>query len=101
LMMTGRTLKTSYMSTTSGALNTSTSSNTLKIKGCDAPPSSLMDSLQVQRWKQQKERKLDTFLNSLHFKGRGACWSSRMEIRKIDMELNYSHGPAQTKQQVS
>jgi hypothetical protein len=31
---------------------------------------------------------------------RGACWNSRMRTRKINKQLNYSHGPAQTKQQV-
>ncbi len=35
-----------------------------------------------------------------HFGGRGACWNFRMGTRKIDKQLNYSHGPAQTKQQV-
>jgi hypothetical protein len=38
--------------------------------------------------------------NSLHFGGRGVCWSSGMGTRKIDKQLNYSHEPAQTKQQV-
>jgi len=31
---------------------------------------------------------------------RGACWSSRMGTRTNDKWVNYSHGLAQTKQQV-
>jgi len=31
---------------------------------------------------------------------RGACWNSKMGIRKIDKQVNYSHEPTQTKQQV-
>jgi len=42
------------------------------------------------------------FLNdSKHFEGRGACWSSGMGIRSNDKRVNYSHIPAQIKQQVS
>jgi hypothetical protein len=39
-------------------------------------------------------------LGSQDFGGRRACWSSRIGIRKSDKQVNYSHGPAQTKQQV-
>jgi hypothetical protein len=38
--------------------------------------------------------------DSQHFKGRGACWNFEIETRKIDKQINYSHGLAQTKQQV-
>ncbi len=39
--------------------------------------------------------------SSKHFEGKeGACWSSRMGIRKNDKWVNYSHTLAQTKQQV-
>ncbi len=31
---------------------------------------------------------------------RRACWNSRMWIRTSDKWVNYSYGPAQTKQQV-
>jgi hypothetical protein len=33
-------------------------------------------------------------------KVRRACWHSGMEIRMSDKQVDYSHGPAQTKQQV-
>jgi hypothetical protein len=42
----------------------------------------------------------DMFPNSQHFRGRGACCSSRMGIRISDKQVNYSYKPAQTKQQV-
>jgi hypothetical protein len=32
-----------------------------------------------------------------HFKSREVCWSS--ETRRIDKQVNYLHGPTQTKQQ--
>ncbi len=38
--------------------------------------------------------------SSQHFGGRRACWSSGMGTRKIDKQLNYSHEPTQTKQQI-
>jgi hypothetical protein len=37
------------------------------------------------------------FLSSQHFGGKGVCQDG---TRKIDKQINYSHGPAQTKQQV-
>ncbi len=67
----------------------------------DTPPSSLMDSLQVQRWSQQKEKATGTLRNSQHFGGKRACWSSKMGTKNINKQLNYSHKLAQTKQQVS
>ncbi len=33
-------------------------------------------------------------------KGRKVCWSSRMGSKTDDKQVNYSHGPAQTKQLV-
>jgi hypothetical protein len=39
--------------------------------------------------------------NSQHFGGvKRACYSFGMKIRTNDKRVNYSHGPAQTKQQV-
>jgi hypothetical protein len=37
---------------------------------------------------------------SQHFESRKACWNSRMGNKKNDSQLYYSHGLAQTKQQV-
>jgi hypothetical protein len=48
----------------------------------------------------EKKRNWGTFPSSYHFGGWGVRWSSGVGIRKIDKQLNYSHGPAQTKQQV-
>ncbi len=42
-----------------------------------------------------------TLLGSQHFRGKRACWSSGMGKKSSDKRINYSHGPAQTKQQVS
>ncbi len=41
------------------------------------------------------------FPSSQHFGGRGVCWNFGMGTRKIDKQVNYSHGPAQIKQQIS
>jgi hypothetical protein len=38
--------------------------------------------------------------DSQHFGGRGVCWSFGMGTRKIDKQIHYSQGRAQTKQQV-
>jgi hypothetical protein len=59
-----------------------------------------MDSPQVQRWKQQKEKELRRTPWFIALWGKKVCWSSKMVIRKIDKQLNYSHEHAQTKQQV-
>ncbi len=40
------------------------------------------------------------FFVSQHFGGRRACQSSGIRIKKIDKQVNYSHEPAKTKQQV-
>jgi hypothetical protein len=39
-------------------------------------------------------------LSSQHFVGRGVCWSFRMGTMTNGKQVNYSHGPTQTKQQV-
>jgi hypothetical protein len=41
-----------------------------------------------------------TLLGSHHFGGKKACWNSKMGTRMSDKQINYSHGPTQTKQQV-
>jgi hypothetical protein len=56
--------------------------------------------LWVQRWRHWKEKELKRVPWLVAFQGRGACWSSKMGIRKIDKQVNYSHELAQTKQQV-
>jgi hypothetical protein len=48
----------------------------------------------------ERRRNWGTFLGSQHFKSKRACWSSRMGIRMIDKQVNYSHRLTQTKQQV-
>jgi hypothetical protein len=40
------------------------------------------------------------FFNSQHFEGRKACWSFKMGTKMNDKQVNYSHEPTQTKQQV-
>jgi hypothetical protein len=45
--------------------------------------SSLIDSNVSLRLKQQKDAKLGTFPDSQHFRGRRACWSSGMGLRKV------------------
>jgi hypothetical protein len=66
----------------------------------DLPPSSLIDSTMSPKWKQWKDKELGMFPGSQHFKDRGVCWSSKMGTRTNDKRINYSHEPAQTKQQV-
>jgi hypothetical protein len=46
-------------------------------------------------------RSWGTFLNSQHFRVRGAFWSSKMRTRMNDKWVNYSYGHAQTNQQVN
>jgi hypothetical protein len=41
-----------------------------------------------------------TLPGSQHFKGRRACCNTEMRTRTNDKWVNYSHGLAQTKQQV-
>ncbi len=68
----------------------------------NTPPSSLMDSTTSPKMKTTKGKGVGAcFLtcNILGVEGR-ACWSSGMETKKIDEQINYSHGLAQTKQQV-
>ncbi len=40
------------------------------------------------------------FPGSQHFERKQMCWNFGMGTRKIDKKVNYSHGLAQTKQQV-
>ncbi len=47
-----------------------------------------------------ERRNCGTFLSSQHFRGKGACWSSRMGTKMSDKRINYSQKLAQTKQQV-
>ncbi len=65
----------------------------------DTPPSSLMD--QTMSLKVKTVEGKGVCVRSLqHFEGRGVCWNSKMGTRKIDKQLNYLCGPAQTKPQV-
>ncbi len=43
---------------------------------------------------------MSTFPSLQHIRGIRVCWSFRMGARKSDKQFNYSHGPAQTEQQV-
>jgi len=40
------------------------------------------------------------FISLHNFKGKGACWNSKMGNTMSDKRVNYSHELAQTKQQV-
>jgi hypothetical protein len=62
----------------------------------------LFDGLNYESKGEDNERRRSwgVLLGSLHFEGSGACWSSRVGARKINKQLNYSHGLAQNKQQV-
>jgi hypothetical protein len=43
---------------------------------------------------------VEALLDSQHFGGKRASWSSEMQIKMTNKQINYSHGPTQTKQQV-
>ncbi len=62
----------------------------------------LLDRLKCESKGENIERKRSwgTFPSSQHFKDRVASWSSEMGTRMNDKWVNYSHGLAQTKQQV-
>jgi hypothetical protein len=65
------------------------------------PPTPLTDSTMNPKGENsERTRSWGTFFGSQHLGGRGACWNSKMGTRKNDKKVNYSHGPAQTKQQV-
>ncbi len=67
----------------------------------DAPPILLIDSTMNRKGENSgRTRSWGTPPGSQHFGGRGACQSSRIWIRKNDKQVNYSHEPIQTKQQV-
>jgi hypothetical protein len=48
----------------------------------------------------ERRRNWGALPGSQHFGGRRVCYNSKMGIRKIDKQVNYSHRHAQTKQQV-
>jgi hypothetical protein len=66
----------------------------------DALLSSLINSNVSLKEHNKRMKSWGTLFGSQHFEGRGACWSSMIRIKKRDKQINYSHGPAQTKQQV-
>jgi hypothetical protein len=67
----------------------------------DTPPNSSIDSTTSPKVKTTKGiRSWGMLPNSYHFGGRKACWSFEMGIKTNDKWVNYSHGLAQTKQQV-
>jgi len=73
----------------------------MKCKIVDAPLSSLMDSTMSPKVKTTEGEKVEAcYLVSNIPRIRGVCWSSKMGTRKIGKQVNYSHEPAQTKQQV-
>ncbi len=70
-------------------------------KDGDALLTPLMDSIVSPKGENNgRTRSWGTLLDSQHFGGRRACWSSGMGTRKSDKQVNYSHRLAQTKQQV-
>ncbi len=56
----------------------------------DAPPSSLMDSTTSPKVNTTKEG-VGHVLWLATLQGKGVCWSSRIETRKIEKQINYSH----------
>jgi hypothetical protein len=48
----------------------------------------------------ERIRSWGTLPGSQHFEGKGVWWSFGIGTRKSDKQVNYSHGPTQTKQQV-
>jgi hypothetical protein len=65
---------------------------------CDTPK--FLDILNGKSKGENNKRKRSwgMFFNSQLFRGRRAYWNSEMEIRTNDKQVNYSHGPTQTKQ---
>ncbi len=62
----------------------------------------LLERLEYESENENNERRKrwGMLLSSQHSEGRGACWNFRMGIKTNDKWVNYSHKPAQTKQQV-
>jgi hypothetical protein len=64
----------------------------------------LLERLEYESESENNERKKRwskmLLLSSQHFKGKGACWNFGMGIKTNNKWVNYSHKPAQTKQQV-
>jgi hypothetical protein len=56
--------------------------------------------LQIQGENNKRMKGWGMLPNLQHFRGRRACWSSRMGTRTSDKQVNYSHEPTQTAQQV-
>jgi len=69
----------------------------ITIIGCDAPPSSLMDSTASPKVMTTKRGVGARSLVRNILGVEKACWSFKMGTRKIDKQVNYLHGPAETK----
>jgi hypothetical protein len=67
----------------------------------DAPLSSLNDSNASLKFQTSKVKKVGVRYLVHNILGvRGAHWSFEMGNKMNDKQINYSHGPTQTKQQV-
>jgi hypothetical protein len=67
----------------------------------DAPSNFLIDSIASPKG-ENNERIMSwgTLPGLQHFGGKGARWNFGMGTRESDKQVNYSHGLAQTKQQI-
>jgi len=64
----------------------------------DAPPNSLKDSNVSSKVKTTEEEEVGVCSLTCNILGvKKACSSSKMGIRASDKQVNYSHGPTQTK----
>ncbi len=73
----------------------------ITIIGCDAPPSSLMDSTMSPKVMTTKRGRVGARSLACNILGvERVCGSFEMGTRNIDKQVNYLHGPAKTKQQV-
>jgi hypothetical protein len=69
--------------------------------GFDTPPKSLMEStVNLKGENNGRIKSWGVLPNSQHYGGRRACWSFGVGIKESDKQVNYSHEPTQTKQQV-
>ncbi len=67
----------------------------------DAPRNSWINSTVNPKVKSNERiRSWGTFLSSQHFRGKEVCQNFGRGTNTIDKQVNYSHGPPQTKQQV-
>ncbi len=72
-----------------------------EMQNCWHTPSSLMDSIMNPKVKTTKREKVGACSLVNNISGvKGACWSPKMGTKKIGKQVNYSHEPAQIKQQV-